>query len=324
MKRLDTPTSGRHCSFYARGNLLLTGEYFVLDGAKSLAMPTSFGQSLSVRHTSSDHPTLFWKSLDHQGRVWLEVQFELQHFHIPNGTQPDKKQYLLQKVLREARRHNSDFLKEKLNIYAETRTNFPLNWGLGSSATLIAIVAKWAFISAHDLFFNVFEGSGYDVACAQSQSPILYQRCSSHTKWNTLPFSPPFKQNLYFVYLGRKIDTRKAIVHYRSKRPFSTSVMSLVSSLTESLLKTKSLEDFQWLLEEHENIVAKNLQLPRVKNFHFCDFPGTIKSLGAWGGDFVLAASSKLDYSGVTHYFTNKGITVCLPYNKMISPEDKK
>ena len=32
--------------FYGNGKLLLTGEYFVLDGALSLALPTKFGQNL--------------------------------------------------------------------------------------------------------------------------------------------------------------------------------------------------------------------------------------------------------------------------------------
>ena len=34
--------------FYSPGKLLLTGEYVVLDGAKSLAIPTIFGQSLNI------------------------------------------------------------------------------------------------------------------------------------------------------------------------------------------------------------------------------------------------------------------------------------
>lgn len=35
--------------FYSNGKLLLSGEYAVLDGALSLAVPTKYGQLLSVK-----------------------------------------------------------------------------------------------------------------------------------------------------------------------------------------------------------------------------------------------------------------------------------
>ncbi len=319
LEKLDTSTSDRNQYFYGRGNLLLTGEYFVLDGAKSMALPTSFGQSLCIQYASSLNPKLFWRSFDHQGTIWLEVQFELYDFHILNDHKPNNKKRLLQRILREVRKQNTRFLKDETDVFAETCPEFPLYWGLGSSATLISIVAQWASISAIELFFNVFEGSGYDVACAQSQNPILYQKLSSHSQWDSLLFSPPFKESMYFVYLGRKKDTREALAYYHSKGPFPTSIMETVSTLTENITKAKSLEDFQWLLEEHEDIVAKNLQLPKTKDCYFCDFPGTIKSLGAWGGDFVLAVTSELDSFAITRYFKEKGMTICLPYNKMTS-----
>jgi hypothetical protein len=46
----------------------------------------------------------------------------------------------------------------------------------------------------------------------------------------------------------------------------------------------------------------------------FPDFEGVIKSLGAWGGDFVLAVSKE----NPTDYFTEKGYPVVVPYAKMI------
>ena len=59
--------------FYSHGKLLLTGEYLVLDGAKALAIPTKFGQSLEVNSNSSKN--IAWKSFDHQGKVWFENTF---------------------------------------------------------------------------------------------------------------------------------------------------------------------------------------------------------------------------------------------------------
>ena len=50
--------------FFGHGKILLSGEYLVLDGALSLALPTKVGQSLSVQYTPSFSPTLTWKSFD--------------------------------------------------------------------------------------------------------------------------------------------------------------------------------------------------------------------------------------------------------------------
>ena len=35
-------------TFYSNGKLLLTGEYLVLNGAVALAIPTKFGQTLTI------------------------------------------------------------------------------------------------------------------------------------------------------------------------------------------------------------------------------------------------------------------------------------
>ena len=56
------------------------------------------------------------------------------------------------------------------------------------------------------------------------------------------------------------------------------------------------------------------LKTPTVKETRFPDFNGAIKSLGAWGGDFVMAVSEN-DPAG---YFKKKGFEVVVPYREMI------
>jgi hypothetical protein len=56
------------------------------------------------------------------------------------------------------------------------------------------------------------------------------------------------------------------------------------------------------------------LEIPTVKNSLFSDFNGTVKSLGAWGGDFVLVVSNE----NPTAYFKSKGFETVLPYKDMI------
>jgi hypothetical protein len=46
----------------------------------------------------------------------------------------------------------------------------------------------------------------------------------------------------------------------------------------------------------------------------FSDFDGAVKSLGAWGGDFVLAISNE----DPTTYFKSKGYETIIAYKDMI------
>jgi len=56
------------------------------------------------------------------------------------------------------------------------------------------------------------------------------------------------------------------------------------------------------------------LELQTVQEALFEDFDGVIKSLGAWGGDFVLAVSKE----NPTGYFKERGFEVVIPYSEMI------
>ncbi|MCK5774746.1 MAG: hypothetical protein KAH25_01140 [Bacteroidales bacterium] len=53
------------------------------------------------------------------------------------------------------------------------------------------------------------------------------------------------------------------------------------------------------------------------KERYFSDFNGQIKSLGAWGGDFVMATSPN-DPKDVFNYFRNKGHQTILAYDDMV------
>ena len=51
--------------FYAHGKLLLTGEYAVLDGALSLALPTQYGQRMEV--CALEQKRIYFRSLTMEG-----------------------------------------------------------------------------------------------------------------------------------------------------------------------------------------------------------------------------------------------------------------
>ncbi len=308
----------RHAQrFYGQGKLLLSGEYFVLDGAQALALPTKVGQSLHVKYSPSFEPVLYWKSFDVRGRLWLEARFEFWRFNCLDEN-PSSEVLMLQNVLRQVRKQNSHFLRDEVDVHVETHLGFPLDWGLGSSSTFIYNVAQWAYISPFELLFNTYGGSGYDIACAQSQGPILYSKHNADVNWQPVMFEPPFKNNLYFVYLGKKQNSRTAVEYYKSiETEHKSEIVERIGKITQRLTIVTTLEEFERLILEHENIISQNLDLPRAKTLYFDDFWGEVKSLGAWGGDFVMVTSQKSE--GETKaYFNQKGFKVCLSYDELI------
>ncbi len=70
-------------------------------------------------------------------------------------------------------------------------------------------------------------------------------------------------------------------------------------------------------MDQHEQLISSVIGRETVKKLLFPDFDGSIKSLGAWGGDFVLACTY-LPASAVQNYFTQKGFETVIPYNEMI------
>ncbi len=276
---------------HPHGKLLLTSEYAVLDGALALALPTRFGQSLAVEEGSKP-AELHWQSLDHTGQPWFEGVFDLPDFALKHGTE-EKVGRALEQVLQTAQSLRPDKapLPSGMALALTARLDFPRDWGLGSSSTLIAAVARWFGVDPFQLLADTFGGSGYDVACAYAAGPILYQVSGEQAVITPAAFDPPFKDNLFLVHLGQKQDSRAGIRYYREQLTDASALVRDLSEITEAILECTDLEMFEALLLEHEHRLAEALNLPRAQRLHFEGFPGVVKSLGAWGGDFVLATS---------------------------------
>ncbi len=301
--------------FYAHGKLLLTAEYFVLDGAKALALPTKQGQGLEVQSLPLLHgatQTLQWRSWDEQKKRWFEGIFDIKTLRCIANSDASTAQRL-EEILTATQQLNPAFLKEEqVSWQCDTFLEFPRTWGLGTSSTLISMLAAWAQVNPYLLLEQTFGGSGYDLACAIAESPVLYQnRHATPTS-----FQPPFFEQLYFVYLGQKQNSREGIARYRVKVNAQPSLIDEISALTLAIQNAPSLRIFDELLLEHETIVAQSLDLPRAKTLYFKDFWGEIKSLGAWGGDFVLATSQRSSLE-TKMYFRAKGLE-CFEAKKFI------
>lgn len=299
-------------SFYSNGKLLLTGEYAILDGAKGLALPTKFGQYLSLSHSESEN--FIWNSLDENDAVWFSSEFSKNRLETIHTSDPEVAHRLSQ-ILVTAKKLNPLFSPNTDEVNAvETKVTFPRDWGLGTSSTLIANIASWAEINPYELLEATFGGSGYDIACATHKTPITYQRNGFSPNIQEVSFKPNFEDRLFFVYLNEKKNSRDAITSYRNLNFNKTELLSTINDITDKILSCTSLKEFEHLLNQHEKILSKTLQVPTIKSTLFADYSHTIKSLGAWGGDFVLAIGTEDDMV----YFKNKGYNTVLPYQKMI------
>lgn len=295
--------------FHSNGKLLLTGEYVVLDGAIALAIPTKYGQSLEV--SVSEKEGIHWKSFDEKGLVWFEDLFDLKTLEGKN--QYNELSKTLSKILIEAKKLNPDFLLKCDGILAETQLDFPRNWGLGTSSTLINNIAQWAEVDGFALLANSFGGSGYDIAAARSDASILYQLNHGKPQFKKIKLPWNFSDSLFFVHLNEKQDSKEGIAHYRNALVKEKDIQR-ISDISNKLLACDSLSDFENLMDAHEETISEIINLQTIKSKLFKDFPGTIKSLGAWGGDFVLVTGDVSDMD----YFKKKGFETVIPFDEMI------
>ena len=299
-------------TFYSNGKLLITGEYLVLDGAKAFALPTKFGQSLIIEETEGQ--IIDWKSFDSDGSIWFEDKISFssiirkERLDVANTI----KNTLIE-ILHEAYLINSNFINSSKGYTIITELTFPKTWGLGTSSTLINNIALWLQIDAFELLKRSFGGSGYDIACAQNNSPIVYQLVNEKAVVEKVNFNPDYTDKIYFVYLNKKQNSKAAIASYYGKRGSVDKSISNSNAITKAVIEAATAEEFGSALQNHEMELSSILELPTVKEVFFPDFDGVIKSL-SWGGDFVMSVSKE----NPTDYFKSKGFEIVIPYEEMI------
>ncbi|MCF8235258.1 MAG: hypothetical protein K9G67_08790 [Bacteroidales bacterium] len=301
-------------SHYANGKLLLTGEYFVLEGAKSLALPLKYGQRMKIRKTEKGEHLVNWKTFV-PDRLWLECEFAVPSLEILSSSDQRKSQFLSE-LLRAAKKLKPGF-PQKAIYDVEAQIDFNIEWGWGSSSSLIANVAAWTGLDPFELHFEISGGSAYDIACANSTGPILYQLKEDQPMFHRVNFDPVFKQHIFFVYLGRKQKSSAAVKAFQDKKAGYREEINRISQLTEAITQTNSLNEFNRLVEEHEQIVSAAMQMPTIKESRFKDFQGSLKSLGAWGGDFAMATCTG-DEERLKKYFFEKGLKTIFLFEDIV------
>ena len=295
-------------SLKANGKLLITAEYLILKGAKGLAIPTNYGQSLTFEK-NENNPLLHWESLDENNLVWFSATFDLKNSNLVRSSN-NKKARFIYNVLDSAR----ELANHENHICGRitTKLDFNIDWGLGSSSTLIWSIASIFEIDPLELHFHTSKGSGYDIVCAGTNNPITY-KLEKHKQpiYQKVDWNPIFKDEIQFIYLNKKQNSESEVNRFMDSTILDKDIFE-INQLTETIITCEDLNQFENSITEHENIVGKLLHKTPIKQKLFKDYPGAIKSLGAWGGDFILATRKN------SFYFEQRGYNTIISFNNMI------
>ncbi len=298
--------------YYSHGKLLLSGEYFVMKGAKALVLPVKLGQLLQLAPQKTE--SIDWASFE-LGQLFFTARFSTKDFTILETSHPDKAHYI-QTLLRACKALNPSFVHEQ-GYAVKSSLEFNSQWGLGSSSTLINNLAQWAQVDAFVLNSRVSLGSGYDIAAAQNKEPFFYQIKEGQPMFESTFFEPPFFVHLNLLYLNKKMATENNIRAFADTQKDVSLMLQKIDAISLQMQDCQELAAFQRYMLTHEQLVAEATGQSPVQESLFPDFKGQIKSLGAWGGDFVLVASEQ-DFKAQKSYFAAKGFTTFFPLTELL------
>lgn len=315
------------------GKILLSGEYLVLDGAMALGFPTRFGQEMKVFEGDAAG-ILDWVAVDSQGVVWLAARFRAVGGSLSlaeneaASTETNRLQKWLQTAwnLCEDKAWRDTLSRQGLRV--QTRLDFPRHWGLGSSSTLIALLVRWLKVEPWALYRRVQTGSGYDLAIALEGRALVFRMEGFDENGNPLPNSGeveadpgqsytgqsytgqsypgptysgvettmPDGAGWWLIDPGTKQNSEREVFSYRLIDPaLRRSVVPELTRITLKMAQNPGADEWLALLEAHDLLLEKVLGRPCVHRSLGAGFPGRLKSLGAWGGDLMLAVSTVPD-----------------------------
>ena len=294
----------------ANAKLLLSGEYLVLAGAEALAIPLKFGQELTV--SEGDTEEITWVSKGPSG-IWFSASFNA--VGEVYAATDQKSARFVSNLIAATNTILPNFFQRFLGKTITIVADFDLNWGLGSSSSLIALMAQLSKIDPLALHWKVSRGSGYDVVAAMSNTPIFYKQIDGVATFSSVKLPLVFQENVYFAYLGKKEDSAAGVERFLSStNQLGTSVIDEITSITRKMATADCASQLCRLMDRHEAILSEVLGVMPIKQLRFSDFDGSVKSLGAWGGDFAMFCSS-VPTNQVYSYIAAKGLTPVFGFN---------
>src|SRR5690606_11171271 len=222
-----------------------------------------------------------WVSMDHQGKKWFECKLNLIDFSVEKTSDEGKSRFI-QNLIQSAARLNSDFLSKWKKYKVTSALEFDPDWGLGSSSTLIANLAEWAELSPFELYFDTQKGSGYDVAAAVSDAPLLYQKHEDELSFETFDWDQKLIEKIVVFYQGNKQSSAAEVSDWKKNKRWNRGDVSHMHTISESLADCSDVEQAMKLFGEHVKMTEKILD-QRAFEGRYADFEGVMKPLGAWG-----------------------------------------
>ncbi len=299
--------------YWIPGKLMLAGEYAVLKGATALSVPTKYGQTFcfSPQEEGCTVSTKFREELVFQGCF------------DGNGkvvaTSDESKGNFISSVLKAI----YDLTRKDLPAFnLMIQSDFPLEWGLGSSSAFLTGMSRYLHIDVMELNEHLGHSSGYDVATQWHQQPILYKRMNEKPQILPVSLDYAFANSLYFVWTGKKRSTAESVKQHKHKLNRNDLVRSIDPFVTQMAFAT-TLDGFANALQAHESFMSQILAEATLKDkvSHLSDIP--VKSLGAWGGDFILLVWQK-DPHELKQLIEEAGFDTLIPWKDMVLTHEKQ
>lgn len=249
-------------------------------------------------------------------KLWFSARFRLTDMTILDSSNHDTAAFIIN-LLKEAAKLKPELRLTDQGFSIQNFIDFDIRWGLGSSSSLLSNFAYWLDIDPYALYHSTFQGSGYDIFCARANGPVTFQLKDDRCEIQEVDFKPSFSDQIHFIYLGRKQDSQESVRKFRDRVLKDDKIITRLSDLTEALIKSPDIEEFSSIMHRHEDIISAEIGIPAVKQESFPDFQGEIKSLGAWGGDFVMVAT-KMSPIEMRNYFQRKNLRVIFRWDEII------
>ncbi len=301
-------------NYFSHAKLILLGEYAVLQGIDAICLPLSTGQNLIVNDVDSYEIQWVWTYKDH---IIADIVFEPKTLKTLSGN-PENAIWC-RGLLELIRLYNPGFLLDK-GCRLSFVNHFPEAWGLGSSSATISSLCRMAGVNPYLVNKRLMGGSGADIACTTRNNWFLYRmKLPEPEIWN-IPVDYRFIKNSYFIYSGSKQATAEHLRTIASQNEAREVQWSVINSLVYRFLAATKLKDACDTLDEHEAFISNAIKRKTIGD-EFSDFPGKIKSLGAWGGDFFMALTTEKP-EFVKKYFGIKGFDTVFSWHELVNSDN--
>ena len=271
---------------------MLAGEYLALYGLETFAFPVKFGQKLTVWQSESDGNELKWSSINYLRETWFTTEIDTDSV-LEKTTDNATVSGRICELIQAAKDLNPNFmLKGRYRV--EMELEFDQAFGLGSSSTLVSLVAQWAKVDALVLQEKVFGGSGYDAAVSSVQKPLIYWRNDKNKpNWALWQMDLEVSQNWFLCFPGVKVNSRRSLKEVKERLELISTDSFMMAQLDNILQQIKSADTadaMELSLEIWQAFIAQSLGLKTAyQDLKIEQMKGGLcKYLGAWGGDVFL------------------------------------